>query len=811
MHKCTRAIKITTFILIFLLFFPSNDAHADFHYRSARVFPGTRYLTLSNLRVYEKPDTGSAVIADVLYHRLIYAIPNNKTGWAEIKGTGVREYPDPYTGYKGDKVELYNGKLAIFKERIDRDDYYPMHGYIEIKYLGSMDTAYPIPISRQSLITLPSPWHALGVDERRFVSADDMAYPFSSVALIVTSLGTCSGVLIESDNLVATAGHCFDQSNPGSAQVNFIHEPGPISATVIGTKFYENFSQDWALLRLSHPPTIPRRPVYLPSDGSWMKSGTLDLLTLGFAGDEDIIKRKLFGEELGHVRVHGDICTFAATSIEAMQRNGQITNVYTRTDGAECVNNHGDSGGPILLWNSERPGYELLGITSWGSGESDAKYIPDFLAPDAKQLFSQTLSEVQKLYGVTDLDPNDASIPGIAAVAKGVGKSVGYYNEQSGYYLHSNLVSAILEQTGSTKTADDLFSIFKAKNIGTNLQTFNDGQKFSVFGPDYNFYDEINEVFRTDLMNYRFMFYSSTIPDSLLDQRYQLKLSVGDTLDLSSMQSNKVPYTSLLYAHLIFMLDKGSVDAGYLLMRNSDYKEEQMIAMLKEQNVKQSDIDDFINHMRNKRLVIIGGDAFVVDKRDLKISQIFRNFAGIVKGDIESLNMGRYYNYAAEDPKNDRLLNLKSDVTPTSTLRVGNLGAPTPASIPGGKVVTVRQVWRSILAAHRGQAPAPLIISAIGEKYGVPTSTNLSFAAAGGDFNDATQQKLASTMQQLAPNKTQELIVYCHYTDCWLSYNLSLRLIALGYTRVEWMRDGIKEWILEGLPIAEVSRKYAEN
>jgi rhodanese-related sulfurtransferase len=59
-----------------------------------------------------------------------------------------------------------------------------------------------------------------------------------------------------------------------------------------------------------------------------------------------------------------------------------------------------------------------------------------------------------------------------------------------------------------------------------------------------------------------------------------------------------------------------------------------------------------------------------------------------------------------------------------------------------------------------------------------------------------------SSASWLKQSKNQTIIVYCHQQNCWLSYNLALRLINLGYRNVHWMRDGIEGWLDEELPLA---------
>jgi PQQ-dependent catabolism-associated CXXCW motif protein len=49
------------------------------------------------------------------------------------------------------------------------------------------------------------------------------------------------------------------------------------------------------------------------------------------------------------------------------------------------------------------------------------------------------------------------------------------------------------------------------------------------------------------------------------------------------------------------------------------------------------------------------------------------------------------------------------------------------------------------------------------------------------------------------------LVFFCVNSQCWLSYNASLRAAALGYTNVYWYRGGIESWRAAGLPLARVA------
>ena len=37
------------------------------------------------------------------------------------------------------------------------------------------------------------------------------------------------------------------------------------------------------------------------------------------------------------------------------------------------------------------------------------------------------------------------------------------------------------------------------------------------------------------------------------------------------------------------------------------------------------------------------------------------------------------------------------------------------------------------------------------------------------------------------------IVVFCH-TDCWASYDAAKRLVGLGYTKVNWYREGLEGW-----------------
>jgi rhodanese-related sulfurtransferase len=52
-----------------------------------------------------------------------------------------------------------------------------------------------------------------------------------------------------------------------------------------------------------------------------------------------------------------------------------------------------------------------------------------------------------------------------------------------------------------------------------------------------------------------------------------------------------------------------------------------------------------------------------------------------------------------------------------------------------------------------------------------------------------------------AGRKDRPILVYCHHTSCFLSYNAVLQLRDMGYTNLLWMREGQEGWVAAGLPL----------
>jgi len=99
-------------------------------------------------------------------------------------------------------------------------------------------------------------------------------------------------------------------------------------------------------------------------------------------------------------------------------------------------------------------------------------------------------------------------------------------------------------------------------------------------------------------------------------------------------------------------------------------------------------------------------------------------------------------------------------VAPQNTLQE-NIGTPTPRTIPGGAVLTTRD-----LGSVLGDTPPPILIdvwdSTDSHAVTIPSAIRIAFAGKFGDFNDADQARLEVRLKNLTDNnKSRTLVFFC--------------------------------------------------
>lgn len=136
-------------------------------------------------------------------------------------------------------------------------------------------------------------------------------------------------------------------------------------------------------------------------------------------------------------------------------------------------------------------------------------------------------------------------------------------------------------------------------------------------------------------------------------------------------------------------------------------------------------------------------------------------------------------------------------VPPPRGLHAGAMHAPTPASIPGGQVVTTR----GLAGLVRGGEVPYLVFDVLGGPQTLPGAVPAAWMSQPGSWDDATQRQVEQALGQLAQGRKDVVLVfYCLSPECWMSYNAALRAIHAGYRNVLWYRGGIEAWMQAGLP-----------
>ena len=147
----------------------------------------------------------------------------------------------------------------------------------------------------------------------------------------------------------------------------------------------------------------------------------------------------------------------------------------------------------------------------------------------------------------------------------------------------------------------------------------------------------------------------------------------------------------------------------------------------------------------------------------------------------------------------DRLMQAERQdmgVQPTKQLHTGAMHGPTPASIPGGQVVTTK----GLVELAQRQVPF-VLIDALGGSQSIPTAVPAAWASQSGTFDDAVQNQFVQLLQQkTGGHKEMPIVLFCLSRECWMSYNAALRAINAGYTNVLWYRGGMEAWETAGLP-----------
>jgi PQQ-dependent catabolism-associated CXXCW motif protein len=140
-----------------------------------------------------------------------------------------------------------------------------------------------------------------------------------------------------------------------------------------------------------------------------------------------------------------------------------------------------------------------------------------------------------------------------------------------------------------------------------------------------------------------------------------------------------------------------------------------------------------------------------------------------------------------------------------------NYRAPTPSTLAGARVLTTDEayaLWRDHKAAFVDALPAPPrpaglkpdVVFRDKPRSDIPGSVWLPDTGYG-ELAPIMQTYLEAGLRKATgDDRAKPLVFYC-LRDCWMSWNVAKRALALGYRNVSWYPDGTDGWAEAGHPL----------
>ena len=125
------------------------------------------------------------------------------------------------------------------------------------------------------------------------------------------------------------------------------------------------------------------------------------------------------------------------------------------------------------------------------------------------------------------------------------------------------------------------------------------------------------------------------------------------------------------------------------------------------------------------------------------------------------------------------------------------LAAETPATLKGATLVSAAEVNKLLGSG------VPVIDTRVAAEYAEKTikgAKNVPYkekSAKDANF-DASQDQF--DLSKLPADKAAPIVFFCNSGECWKSYKASVVAMKAGYTKVNWFRGGVPEWLKAGLP-----------
>jgi rhodanese-related sulfurtransferase len=123
--------------------------------------------------------------------------------------------------------------------------------------------------------------------------------------------------------------------------------------------------------------------------------------------------------------------------------------------------------------------------------------------------------------------------------------------------------------------------------------------------------------------------------------------------------------------------------------------------------------------------------------------------------------------------------------------------AETPATLAGTKLVNAAEVKKLL------DSGVQVIDTRVAAEYAEKTikgAKNVPYKEKSAKETgfDASQDQFDLT--KLPSDKAAPLVFFCNSGECWKSYKASVVAQKAGYSKIQWFRGGMPEWVKAGLP-----------
>lgn len=763
---------------------------------------GSDYVTTGAVRIYEHPDERAHIILDLPRFRKIVFDPVNRN-WAKVVAVGTRRVD---WCLQSDSGKFSDGKYvpSVF-DLCEKDEMFPQLGFVQIDRVAPFPPEPP-PLPAGGYLEVEQFWREWGIYDDRKLVVDIERHPFNAIVRVLRQgterqpnfgpfkwsrdellgLSGCSGAFVYAKNIVLTADHCIKNHDASlTVRVERAHDRyEDIQARVIAhgkrtldsVKNFRGNIGDWAVLRLDREPRLPVEPLDFAEQIDWSATAAYHGFAVGYPADMFAYSRNTLG--------------FLAPVLSAC-RSSMVRYEVETTEiivNSTCDAFYGNSGGPLLVWQPTVNKFGIMGVAS-------SSYRTAF---GGLRAFEHSEHQRKRLLlKVNSFYPHQFSEKGMTI----------WSTDSLMYFIPG--ISKLFSWDESS--FDTVYSMGKGA-----MEALRTATKLPVLGSDY----------WEDRRHLGFFFLQSDkpvgIPGSLrtLDFKengdYIIKdvvevrkqcASTCDRGDLDPSRQQPWTYGDILDRTMIRDLVR-SGKAGYIKLSAGIPGFYDLENRHKEEKFKNTKFLAPLT-MTDKPAVLhlmTGDDLFIIDRKDFSVIGVQRNIMNLRREGV-LFNESFSQRHTPRDPATGlrRILNVHDGigedfgVEPTRTLRSENFGQPTPLTIPGGTLINTQELRDKL----RSKTP-PVVIAAMNDPYGLPGAIALDYAANAGTFDDATQPKLATVLNQLTGgDKHKEIVIYCHHSRCWLSYNATLRLARLGYTNLRWYRGGVETWIEAGLELDE--------